>query len=116
MKRLHAGPLGQVGQEGGSGGVEDEVLAGGKLGHGVVGKAGQEDHLVEAAHVVELEVEDVLVHDAHFLGQVIAEPEEIDDADLISSLEQLGNEHGTDVAGAAGDEYLHSGSPFRAGR
>ena len=84
----HAGSFGGVTEVGRRRGVGDEIQARRVLGHGIVGQSGHEDDLVVAGEILLVDLEDVLGDDADVVREVIAEPEQVDDVDLVSALQQ----------------------------
>ncbi len=104
---LHLGFLRHVREIRRRGGIENEILARRELRHGIVGQTGQEHDLVVGFQIFLSEVEDVFAENTDLAGQVIAEPEEVDDIDLVASVEEFRNQDGANVTSAAGDKKFH---------
>jgi len=58
------------------------------------------------------QIEQVTPLDPHAVRKMVAEPEQVDHLHFVPVFEKQRREHGTDVTGAARNQYFHGIIPF----
>jgi len=74
-------------------GIEDEVLAGRKLRHRIIGQTSKENDGLILCEVADLKVKNVFVQHSCFVRKVIPKPEQIDYVHCIAAFCQFWNEN-----------------------
>ena len=83
-------------------------MAGSNSAIGSFDSSTEEEDLVVPDEIVDAAPEDVLVDDGDPVRKVDAEPLQVDDVDVVPSLDECRNENRADVACASESEYLHA--------
>jgi len=88
--------------------VEDEILVRRVLRHRIVGQASKEDDLIVGSQIIDGQLKNVFIKDAHLAWQVIAKPEEVDDIDLVATVQQFRDQSRAHISSSASNKKFHN--------